>query len=276
MVDILSGGFQGDRDPGGWIVMQRDVRIVKGRRAFIGLAIGLMLIVATQASVGSRASAATLATPHLRNAKLADIRIDTSTGRRLLRYTTKIINVGGGAFELQGTRSSTTSPWTVEQRLYNSDGTANSTVTTNATLFYAGDGHNHWHVQDLELGDLTRRDNGVKVGTSAKRGFCFYDNVRYNSSAPPFYQSSTNSCALNNPGALSVMMGLSVGWGDVYVQSLPFQYVDITGLTAGRYRLTERVNPSLGLSADLSSNETWVDLRLTGNSVRVEAYGPGL
>jgi Lysyl oxidase len=257
--------------------MGRDARSVgsKSRRAFVGLAMGLTLLVAT-GSVSARTFAATVATPHLRNAKIADIRIDTSTGRRLLRYTTKIINVGAGAFELQGTRSSTTSPWTVQQRLYNSDGTENSTVTTNATLFYAGDGHNHWHVQDLELGELTRLDNGVKVGTSAKRGFCFYDNIRYNSSAPPFYESSSNSCALNNPGALSVMMGLSVGWGDIYVWSIPFQYVDVTGLIPGRYRLTERVNPSLGLSADLSNNETWVDLRLTKNAVRVEAYGPGL
>jgi hypothetical protein len=259
--------------------MQREVRSVggKSRRAVIGLAMGLTLLVAT-GSVGARASAATLATPHLRNGKLSDIRIDTSTlsGRRLLRYTTKIYNVGAGAFELQGTRSSTTSPWTVQQRLYNSDGTVNSTVATNVTLVYSGDGHMHWHVRDLELGELTRRDNGVKVGTSAKRGFCFYDNIDYNSSAPAFYLSSTNSCALNNPDALSVMMGLSVGWGDIYVSSLPDQWVDITGLAAGRYRLTERINSSLGLSADLSSNETWVDLRLTGSSVRVEAYGPGL
>jgi Lysyl oxidase len=264
---------------GGWIAMQQAVPRVGGkrRRGFIGLAMGLTFVVA-MGLVGARtfAAAATLGTPHLRNAKLGDIRIDTSTGRRLLRYTTKIINVGDGAFELQGTRSSTTSPWTVQQRLYNSDGTVNSTVTTNVTLFYAGDGHNHWHVQDLELGDLTRRDNGVKVGTSAKRGFCFYDNIRYNSSAPAYYLSSTNSCAMNNPDALSVMMGLSLGWGDVYVWSLGYQYIDITGLGSGRYRLTERVNPSLGLSADLSDNETWVDLRLTGSSVRVEAYGPGL
>jgi Lysyl oxidase len=257
--------------------MQRDVRSVggKSRRAIVGLALGLTLLVTT-GSMGAGTVAATPATPHLRNAKLTDIRIDTSTGRRLLRYTTKIINVGAGAFELQGTRSSTTSPWTVQQRLYNSDGTENSTVTTNATLFYAGDGHNHWHIRDLELGELTRLDNGAKVGTSAKRGFCFYDNLAYNSSAPPFYTSSTNSCALNNPDALSVMMGLSVGWGDIYVWSLAYQYVDITGLGSGRYRLTERVNPSLGLTADLSNNETWVNLRLTGNAVRVESYGPGL
>jgi hypothetical protein len=257
--------------------MQRDVRSVRGksRRAFVGLAIGLVLLVALAASTGTSAFAATTTTPHLRNMKLTDIKIDTSTGRRLLRYTTKLINVGDGAFELQGTRSSTTSPWTVQQRIYNSDGTVNSTVATNATFFYAGDGHNHWHVRDLELGDLTRLDNGVKVGTSAKRGFCFYDNYVTSASGPAFYTSS-NSCAFGNPDALSVMMGLSAGWGDIYRWDLGYQYIDITGLTSGRYRLTERVNPSLGLSADLSDNVTWVDLRLNGNSVRVESYGPGL
>ena len=46
-------------------------------------------------------------------------------------------------------------------------------------MYFAGDGHNHWHVRDLETEKLIRLDNGAKVGTSAKHGFCFFDNVRY-------------------------------------------------------------------------------------------------
>jgi hypothetical protein len=46
------------------------------------------------------------------------------------------------------------------------------------------------------------------------------------------------SCAFGNPGALSVMMGLSVGWGDQYSASTNFQWIDTTGLPNGRSRLT--------------------------------------
>ena len=40
------------------------------------------------------------------------------------------------------------------------------------------------------------------------------------------------------------MMGLSVGWGDQYSASTNFQWIDITGLPNGRYRLTATADPS--------------------------------
>ncbi len=36
--------------------------------------------------------------------------------------------------------------------------------------------------------------------------------------------------------ALSVTMGLSIGWGDAYYSTLPDQYIDITGLSSGPAR----------------------------------------
>ena len=44
-------------------------------------------------------------------------------------------------------------------------------VVTPGTLVFGGDGHNHWHVNNLETSDLVRLDNGNKSGTGAKRGF---------------------------------------------------------------------------------------------------------
>ena len=71
----------------------------------------------------------------------------------------------------------------------------------------------------------------MKVGSLAKHGFCFWDNVEYRltlAGAPqtPVYTGCGSSSTL-----LSTTVGLSVGWGDIYPSRLDNQYVDITGLT---------------------------------------------
>jgi hypothetical protein len=39
-------------------------------------------------------------------------------------------------------------------------------------------------------------------------------------------------------------MGISAGYGDVYLRDLPGQWVDVTDLPAGEYLLEVEVNPS--------------------------------
>jgi hypothetical protein len=56
-------------------------------------------------------------------ARLRDLSIDTTTrpGRRLLRFTTIIVNIGAGPFETIGRRQDTsTTQMTVAQRIYTS------------------------------------------------------------------------------------------------------------------------------------------------------------
>jgi hypothetical protein len=142
-------------------------------------------------------------------------------------------------------------------------------------MYYAGDGHNHWHVRNLQRFTLTRLDNGVKVGTGAKHGFCFFDNYRYGSTREPYYTAVDGSCAYGAPKALKVKMGLSVGWGDIYRWKLPGQYVDITGLASGRYRLRCVADPSCWFrEKDDTNNFAWVDLQITRIGVTVLEYGP--
>ncbi|HEV2091988.1 MAG TPA: lysyl oxidase family protein, partial [Rubrobacter sp.] len=75
-------------------------------------------------------------------------------------------------------------------------------------------------------------------------------------------------------------MGLSRGWGDTYFANLVGQYLDITGVADGRYRLlvTADGNSTVGtdrfLESDETNNSTWVDLQITGNTVTVLQYGP--
>jgi hypothetical protein len=144
-------------------------------------------------------------------------------------------------------------------------------VSTTAQMYFAGDGHQHWHLKNLESYTLTRLDNGAKVGTGAKEGFCFFDNYRFGSTADPFYVG----CANRQPDALAVTAGLSRGWGDKYGYGTVGQYIDVTNLTSGRYRLTATADQANQFqeSAD-TNNSTWANVQLKGGQVSVLRYGP--
>jgi hypothetical protein len=220
--------------------------------------------------------------PDLGMAQLADIQIQNTGTQKQLRFSTTIVNVGAGKFEVTGRRPDTnTTDMTTTQRIYDSVGDYRDRSTT-ATLFYAGDGHDHWHVRDLEDYELFQLDaNGnvvepAVVQEGAKMGFCFFDNANYGASEPEYYRG----CEGGNPEALKVTMGLSRGWGDTYGANTVGQYLDITGLADGRYRLRvmadgDSVDGSdRFLESDETNNFTWADLQITGNTVTVLKYGP--
>jgi Bacterial Ig-like domain/Lysyl oxidase len=219
--------------------------------------------------------------PDLGMARLTNMRIDetSQSGKRLLRFSALIRNVGDGPFEVRGKRDTTSSPWSITQRIYDSTDTSGHYTedSTGATVFYAGDGHTHWHVKDLQSYELDRLDNGSKVGTGAKSGFCFYDTTRGSSATLSQYFTSSSTCASGQPNALQMLMGITVGWGDLYSYQLPDQYIDITNLTPGGYRLTATADLSnLFQEKDESNNVTWVDLQITGGGVNVQSYGPSV
>ncbi len=212
--------------------------------------------------------------PDLGMAHPKDLRIESaSDGRKLLRFSSIIVNVGAGKFEVHGQRAAGASTMTTQQRIFDSAGGSRD-VPTDAIMYFGGDGHNHWHLRDLEDFELVRLDNGKLVGTGAKHGFCFFDNYRYGSSEPAFYTTSSGSCG-GGPSATKTLMGLSVGWGDIYRWSLPDQYIDITGLTSGRYRLYAEADPAHWFQESANSNNlSWIDIQLKGSKVRIVGYGP--
>jgi hypothetical protein len=214
--------------------------------------------------------------PDLGMAQPQDLSIEkTSDGRRLLRFSSVVVNVGPGKFEAYGTRPDTDSlEMAVHQIIYNGEDYVRD-VSTSARMFFAGDGHLHWHVRDLEDFELVRLDNGSKLDTQAKHGFCFYDNYKVNWKTVPGAPAAPFSTHCGGPSDLEVTMGLSPGWGDIYHYSLPDQYMDITGQRPGRYQLKAIADENKWfLEENEQNNSSWVEIQLTQHSVRVVASGP--
>jgi hypothetical protein len=79
---------------------------------------------------------------------------------------------------------------------------------------------------------------------------------------------------------LRVTMGHLRGWGDAYGANTVVQYLDITGLPDGRYRVRVTADGDSAdgsdrfLESDETNNSTWADLQITGDTVVVLEYGP--
>ncbi len=242
----------------------------------VGVALALLVLMVLQQASSRPAYAASDVLPDLGMAHPKDLRIQsTADGRRLLRFSSIVVNVGAGRFEVRGQRpDTTTSTMTVTQRIFDDAG-GSRYVPTPATMYFGGDGHNHWHVTNLEDFELVRLDNGKLVGTGAKHGFCFYDNYRYGATGDPYYLTTATPPACGRSSSLEVFAGLSVGWGDIYRYTLPDQYIDITGLKSGRYRLISTADADDWFQESNDSNNTsWVNIRISGSNVSVVRYGP--
>jgi hypothetical protein len=255
--------------------MNKDSRVKIRGKSLLLLGLTLALVFLTTPA-GATVAADQL--PDLRMGSLTrEITLDKTTvsGRKLLRFTTVIVNVGAGAFEVRGSRPNTTTPeMSVTQRIYDDTGSYRDVPTT-ATMYFAGDGHDHWHTKDLQSSELDRLDNGEMVAAWAKQGFCFYDTGVFSATLPGAPRSAVYKDCGRNPTLLTTTMGLSVGWGDWYNYSLAFQWIDITGLASGRYRLFVAADAANWFQEiDESNNTTWADILLSPKGFSVLGYGP--
>ena len=190
-------------------------------------------------------------------------RCPSENGERwLIRFSTTLLNIGDGDFILRGTRD-----------IGDLDGRpgrpvldrAEESVTTPVALVWGGDGHNHWHVERVAVG-LARpvRSKAVKprgrfegVASTAKVGFCYYDNLKYSPDDAvqnPVY--SRFAAARRTTSEFG--MGLSSGWNDRILQSLPGQGIDVTDLPEGKYRLWTEIDEQAHFrEASRANNGNW-------------------
>ena len=188
---------------------------------------------------------------------------------RCLRFTSVVKNVGIGSLHMRlGEQDNT-----VFQSIFRADG---SKRTRRAGTYELHAGHEHFHLVDFTLFSLQQVDpqSGAplsdQVRGTHKTGFCLIDGLllawgRRDTGARTYAWPCTGRTEDK-----SESMGLSAGWGDVYIWSLPDQYVDLTNAEDGVYRLTTTLDPSgRWREADDQNNTKTIYLRIIGDDVEV-------
>jgi hypothetical protein len=253
-------------------------------RRILSLAIALACM-PLSASVPTRA--ATLLLPDLAMAEPYNLRVETRpNGRRLLHFGTIVWNVGDGPLEIRSRDRDGHEMSSVVQRIATAEGGFVAYRPAGARTFYSGDGHDHWHVEsfiDVAL-EPTRTDSSAPATTPRtlrKIGFCLVDLVRAPAELRPPNASLKRRFGTAGCGDLqstSLRMGISAGWGDDDRPFFTHQWVNVTNLPAGTYRLCSTVNWD-GLwreRADNTANNVhWLDLSLDPLAGTVTVAGQG-
>jgi hypothetical protein len=259
-------GFEAQRDH-----LSGDGVNVK-RLASLGVALVLGLTGFTVSAPAHSVSVERL--PDLRMLKPSNFTIQNTGTEKRLRFQTVIHNAGTGKFGVQLRRPDTsTKRMTVRQRIYRADGTWRNVDVPGTHGFYAGDGHDHWHVYRLQQFTIRRVNADGSLGPvlagGAKTGFCFFDNYKVNLGLPNAPQNP-HYTTCGDANSLSVLEGLSVGWGDRYSATTAYQWIKINGLKDGKYRIHVTADPSgWFLESNNTNNRAFRTVRITGNTVRV-------
>ena len=114
------------------------------------------------------------------------------------------------------------------------------------SLFVFDPCHNHYHF--IGFAEYRLRDtNSNLVVLGKKIGFCLEDIVQWDPNV------STNRIYDCN------YQGIQKGWADLYVEQVPCQWLDITGLPSGDYVVEMEINPLRNIvESDYSNNITQV------------------
>jgi hypothetical protein len=197
----------------------------------------------------------------------------SAPGRVLLRFDAVLRNTGPGRFELAGARADTTTDMAAEQVVYDPAGAVEVRRVPLANPIYweAADGHRHWHYRRAaEYRLWTPQGPGEReVGPAAKIGFCMFDTYAAGSTGARSYFDCGAS-----PDQLSVRMGIAPTWGDLYPAALALQWIDVTGLAPGPYRLRGEVDPDGQIEeADESDQVAWADTFVDGLVARGQDAG---
>jgi hypothetical protein len=117
-------------------------------------------------------------------------------------------------------------------------------------LFTYSSCHKHYHFNGYakyELLDVT----GSVVVVGRKQAFCLLDSSRVWSTANP---TRRYTCGYQ---------GIQVGWQDVYSKTLDCQWLDVTGVPAGAYKLRVTINPEQIIEeSDYSNNAATVPVNI--------------
>jgi hypothetical protein len=173
-----------------------------------------------------------------------------------LGFQSAVRNIGDGALNLAGERTSTKTPdMKVQQLIDRGDGGQDVVPTTDRMRYAISPDHRHWHLLKFDRYTLRRAGSRSAAVRDQKTGFCLGDRYRVDPSVPvpaaPPQPAYTSRCGLGETHRLTMQEGISPGYGDNYQAYLEGQSLELTGLKPGRYVLAHTAN---GDHALLESN----------------------
>lgn len=181
----------------------------------------------------------------------------------VLRFSTTHWNFGAGPLQVHG--GGNVAPCVIdgvpypqctiaEQEILDGDGQVVATHPAGASVFHPE--HNHWHQDAVARFALRTSPDGPPINDQAviKTTFCLVDTDR----SEQVDRAADRGYAECNGD----LQGISVGWGDSYHHSTQGQAMDLTGLPAGVYYLTQEADPDgHWIELDETNNTSWVRFR---------------
>jgi Tol biopolymer transport system component len=183
-------------------------------------------------------------------------------GHFLLGFDSAVDNIGTGPLWIRASRANRQVAAMRADQLVELDGGRVRRYTKVGQLHYESHPpHHHWHFQPFERYELRRASDFALLVRDRKAGFCLADHYggsaqRVEGFGPPRF---LGKCGLNNPRALHVEQGSSIGYTDRYPALFHGQDVNLTGVPAGRYVIVHRANPE----------RTFKELRYDNNAASV-------
>jgi len=203
-----------------------------------------------------------------------------------------IRNLGPGPLDIYGNPNSDNDVDAPHQRVW--DGDSWTPADRPPIRFESADGHNHFHFLQIARYSLWNETSSTRIAPSNKVGFCLIDSIQDDpDAARGYFSDDGNYCRQGSPEASVLRMGISPGFSDLYASDVALQWVDLSDVEPGRYRVAAEVDPfDLVEEADESNNRIAFALSLTvvpghratpmvvaGNGVieielGAESYGP--
>ena len=190
-----------------------------------------------------------------------------------LRFAGFVTNLGDGPLDLKGNPQladdADLTSHDVWQRALTVDGDWVN-LTKPPIKFERVDGHGHFHLRGIVEYSLWDTSGTVEIRSGAKVGFCLLDVAErpdlHPNPGPEQYKLSDpdiHFCKSGRPGAKNLRMGISEGWQDIYSFAAPFQWIDVSNVRPGYYRVGQRVDPdNVIVESDETNNGLALSQRL--------------
>lgn len=169
----------------------------------------------------------------------------------VLRFEGYVTNLGEGPLDISGnpqlTDPADATSHDVWQRVRTTTGDWVK-LTKPPVRFETDDGHDHFHLMEIVAYSLWDEAGTTRILPGKKVGFCMLDveslpERHSNPGEQAYEKSSVENCRADEPEADFLRMGVTEGWRDVYKSDVTFQWVDVSDLSPGHYRLAAESDP---------------------------------